>query len=457
MMALRLASLQSRVLVLVLALVSAIWLAVAAVIWVEARHEIDELLDGHLAQAAALLVAQQARVDADEEDVADAPSLHKYAPQVAFQVFHEGHLSLRSTNAPSTPMADIASGFTTVQLGDGSRWRVFATTGAEADVRVYVGEQTKSRNSILWVVLRSVVVPMGLALPVLALALWWAVRQGLRPLRLVSQMLGERSPQALAPLEVSPMPSEVRPLVDALNALFVRIDRMVHAERRFTADAAHELRTPIAVIRTQAQVAQGAQDNAAERQHALQATIAGCDRASRLIDQLLTLARLEGASHADAASRLAAKPVDLSAVVRSIGAQLAPLALARQQVLELEASAPCWVQGDEVLLGVLVRNLLDNALRYSPNGAQVQLEVGQHAGQVFLCVQDSGPGLDEAQMARLGERFFRVLGAEASGSGLGWSIVKRLVDVFGAQIQVRRAWSLGGLAVRIEWPPVSAP
>lgn len=440
-------SLQSRLLALLLGLVTLVWLGAAVLTWFDARHELDELLDGHLAQAAALLVVQQSKTD-DDDGVADAPSLHKYAPKVAFQVFHEGQLVMRSANAGTTPMASTTHGFATVRLDDGAQWRVFATRGAERDVQVYVGEQTASRSTILWAVLRGMLLPLVFALPLLALAGWWAVRQGLAPLRQLSQLLGQRQPQALAPVVLADLPSEMQPLVQALNDLFARIEQMLASERRFTADAAHELRTPIAAIRAQAQVALGAGADAAQRQHALDLTLAGCDRATRLVEQLLTLARLEATSVTPGAP---ANSVDLGAVARRVAAELAPAALARQQTLELEASTPCPVAGDELLPGVLLRNLIDNALRYSPDGARIWVSVTTDAGQTVLRVEDSGAGMTAPQMARLGERFYRVLGHEQPGSGLGWSIVKRIAGVLGAQVQVARSDRLGGLGVSVRF------
>lgn len=441
-------SLQARLLIPLLGLVTVIWLGAAILTWVDAREELDDLLDGHLAQAAALLVVQQARAD-DDDGVADAPSLHKYAPQVAFQVFHQGNLVMRSANAGLSPMSPKIRGFATVRLDGGDPWRVFSTQGPESDVQVYVGEQTASRNAILWAILHSVLLPLLLALPLLALGGWWAVRQGLAPLRQLGQVLRQRQPQALKQVALADMPSEMRPMVEALNALFERIAFMVASERRFTADAAHELRTPIAGIRAQAQVAMGAGADAAQRQHALQATLAGCDRATRLVEQLLTLARLEAAPAAATASTAT---VDLSAVARRVAADLAPTALARHQTLELEALAPHAVAGDDLLVGVLVRNLIDNAMRYSPDGARIWVSVAAESGQSALRVEDSGPGMTEPEMARLGERFFRVLGHEQPGSGLGWSIVKRIGKLFGAQVQVSRSDRLGGLAVSVRWP-----
>jgi two-component system sensor histidine kinase QseC len=440
-------SLQSRLLLLLLSVLTVVWLGAAVMTWVDASHELDELLDGHLAQAAALLVVQQTRTE-DDDGVADAPSLHKYAPKVSFQVFHEGVLVMRSANVGSTPLAGTSQGFSTVVLGDKQQWRVFAARGAERDVQVFVAEQIDSRQSILWAVLRSVLLPFLFALPLLAVAVWWAVRQGLAPLRGLSRHLAGRQPQALEPLPATNLPAEMQPLVRALNGLFERIQSLIESERRFTADAAHELRTPIAAIRAQAQVALGAGPDEAQRNHALHATLAGCDRATRLVEQLLMLARLEAAP--EPAQPLA--KVNLSALAQRLAADLAPAALARHQTLALEAPEACPVAANELLLGVLVRNLLDNALRYSPDGAQVLVQVGLEDGQTVLQVKDGGPGLSEAEMAHLGERFYRVLGSGQSGSGLGWSIVKRIAEVLGARVQVSRCADLGGLKVSVRWP-----
>jgi two-component system, OmpR family, sensor histidine kinase QseC len=454
-------SLQGRLLALVLGLVVSVWLATAALTWFDVRHELDELLDGHLAQAAALLVVQQARAVSDDDDaehdghgVEDAPTLHRYAPTVAFQVFHEGRLGLRSANAPVWPMAGPAAptptrsefqpGFTTVQL-DGVAWRVFSTQGADRDVQVFVGEQVPSRAAILWAVMRSTLWPMLVALPLLALAVWWAVRRGVAPLRRLGRTLAERSPQGLTPVALAGAPSEMAPMLDALNGLFRRIEELMESERRFTADAAHELRTPIAAIRAQAQVALGEPDDASRR-HALQATLAGCDRATRLVEQLLTLARLE------ASATTAASALDLSTVVRRVVAELAPQALQKQQGIGVDAREPCPVHADATLLAVLVRNLVDNAIRYSPAQARVRVTVSKVASGVQLKVEDSGPAMSEPELKRLGERFFRVLGSGQGGSGLGWSIVRRIAAVQQARVHVSRCVDLGGLAVWVEWP-----
>ncbi|WP_298835178.1 ATP-binding protein [uncultured Piscinibacter sp.] len=441
-------SLQARVLALALATVSLVWLAAAAFTWWEARNELGELLDGHLAQAAALLIVRQVDDIEETEDDAriDAPTLHRHAPKVAFQIWHEGRLVARSANAPATPMTALRRGFASPEIA-GERWRVFAAHGDKRDVQVYVGEQLASRDSILEGLLAGLVGPMLVALPPMALLLWWAVHRGLLPLRRIGVAIAAREPKALQPIRADAagdrLPSEIAPLVEALNGLFARIAALLESERRFTADAAHELRTPIAAIRAQAQVAQGAGGDDTARAQALAATLAGCDRATRLVEQLLTLARLESAAEGPG------ETVDLAAVAREVLADLAPAALARSQSLELEAEGAQPVRGSATLLAVLLRNLADNALRYGGDGVRVVVTLAREDGRTVLRVEDSGPGLSDEQRSHLGERFFRVLGTAAPGSGLGWSIVRRIAAVHGAHVDTARSGALGGLAVRV--------
>ena len=441
-------SLQGRLLITLIGLVTGVWLVTAMLTWFDVRHELGELLDSHLAQAASLLVAQQAGELEDDDQGIDAPTLHRYAPKVAFQVFHEGRLVLRSSNASAVPMlafsGRVDDGFRTVTMG-GTSWRVFATHGQERDVQVFVAERAESRGAILWAVMRSALAPMLFALPLLALAAWWAVRRGLAPMKVLGRALAEREPQALQPIAVNGSPSEMTPMLDALNRLFERITELMASERRFTADAAHELRTPIAAIRTQAQVALAATDDAG-RSHALQGTLQGCDRATRLVEQLLTLSRLESG----AATTLVA--IDLDAVVRQVAAELAPQVLAKRQTIEVTATEAYSVEADSLLLSVLVRNLVDNAMRYSPSDAKVRITISSTDTDVQLSVDDSGPGMSEEDRNRLGERFFRVMGTGQTGSGLGWSIVQRIAQAHRGTIRVARSSSLGGLSVRVTFP-----
>lgn len=439
-------SLQARLLAALLGCVATVWLGAAVLTAFDVRHELDELFDAHLAQAAALLVVQQAgELEHDDERTLDAPSLHRYAPRAVFQVFHEGQLVLRSADAPLQPLAALglqaSPGFTNVRV-DGVAWRVFATRGGENDVLAFVGERVDAREHIVRAALWGTLWPLALALPLLALLAWWAIRRGLAPLRALGDQLARRSANALHALEQADAPAEVAPLIEALNALFARIDAMVHAERRFTADAAHELRTPIAAIRAQAQVALAESDEPTRR-HALSATLEGCDRATHLVEQLLTLSRLE------AGAAVTMHPVDLAAIARQVVGELAPRALVKQQDLGLDAAACCTLAGDETLLAILLRNLVDNALRYAGQGARINVTVRSTPRGARLSVEDSGPGLDARQVQGLGQRFQRDQAHLESGSGLGWSIVRRIADVHRLAIDVGRSQALGGLSVTL--------
>jgi two-component system sensor histidine kinase QseC len=443
-------SLQIRLTLSVLAVVVVFWLGALGLSWYEARHDLEELLDAHLEQAAALLMLQAPPVGAEPQvPVVPPTTLPRYTEIAAIQVFDHGRLVLRSDNAPPAPMFELPpgrdAGFAFVTIG-GVEWRVYSVHDPAVSRRVLVGERLKSRTDILDALLHSGAIPMLLALPLLAIAVWSAVRQAIAPMRRMDALLRERRPQALDPIALDDLPPELAPLLGALNGLLGRIQTLIDTERRFTADAAHELRTPIAAIRVQAQVALGEADDA-RRRHALTSTIAGCDRAARLVEQLLTLSRLE------ATAALPLGTVDLSALVEGIVAELAPLAEARQQRIELHAPAACAVRGDSTLLSVLVRNLVDNAIRYSPPNATIEFAVTVAAERVHLALDDSGPGISDADLQRLGERFFRVIGSGQSGSGLGWSIARRAAEAHGATLRVQRSGRLGGLRVELALTP----
>jgi two-component system sensor histidine kinase QseC len=440
-------SLQARLLTTVLALVLVAWGVAAALAWHETDEEVSELLDAHLAQTAALLRLQPLD-ELDENRLNEAPELDKHQPRVVFQLWHEDQLLARSASAPQEPLTQRRQrGFADSQVA-GKAWRVFVTQGRERDVRIVVGELRSVRREIVLASLTSTLKPMLWALPLLTLGIWWAVRGSVRPLSRLGNAVAARQPQSLAPLSTAGVPPEVLPLVTALNDLFERMARLLATEQQFTADAAHELRTPIAGIRMQAQVAQGATDPQ-ERTTALQATVQGCDRATRLVEQLLQLARLDAESAPDSGST-----TPLADMAGQVAADLQATAERRQQRLVVrEPLAPnVHIPLPEPLARVLLRNLLDNALRYSPEGAEVRLQISApNEGQAQLIVEDSGPGLTPEEQARLGERFFRALGTGQSGSGLGWSIIVRIARLHHLQVATDRSPGLGGLRVKVRW------
>lgn len=439
-------SLQEQLIRSVLAAVTVIWLLAAGATWFDARHELDELLDAHLAQSASLLLIQKFG-DFDDDDIAPLPSgAGQYPAAVMFQVFQSGKLVLKSPDAPRLAITahGAAAAYTTLTL-DGHAWRAYMTQDRARGLDVIVAERITARQEILWAVLRSSLLPMLLALPLLAAAIWWMVRRGTAPIRALSQAVVARQPEALEPIVALNVARELHPLVASMNNLFARIATLLDAERRFTADAAHELRTPIAAIRMQAQVAAGAADPV-HRQHALKATVEGCDRATRLVEQLLTLARLEANDVADQ------HRLDLRELVRQVVADQAVKSAAEQQELGFDAEQECPVRGNDMLLMVLFRNLIDNAMRYSPAAASIAVHLRHDQGGFELTIDDSGPGVAPADLPRLGERFFRVPGSGASGSGLGWSIARRIAALHGFSLTAAPSARLGGLSVSVRGP-----
>jgi two-component system sensor histidine kinase QseC len=236
-------------------------------------------------------------------------------------------------------------------------------------------------------------------------------------------------------------------MLNALNDLFKRTSELHQAEQRFTADAAHELRTPIAALRAQAQVAM-AETDPVKQQRALQNTLAGCDRASRLVDQLLTLAKLENQTSVEL------QDCHLIQIIQQCLADLAPRAIHKQQELGFDYDEKLLdqVQANPVLLAVLFRNLIDNAIRYSPSHARINISLSSQTRGLLLLIEDSGQGMDQAAISRLGERFFRVADQQENGSGLGWSIVHRIAHAHQLAIQVKPSEQLGGLAIHIHFP-----
>jgi two-component system, OmpR family, sensor kinase len=436
-------SIKRHLLILVMTAVAAVWIGTAIFVYVDARHEMDEVLDAHLAQAAGLLNALGSH-DIAEIDTEHAPALHKRARRVAFQIWEGDRLRLHSANAPDRPLAQQNSGYSNAVV-DGNRWRVFSSSLREDGVVIHVAERTDSREKLAREIAMGLLMPLLYALPLIAVLLWLAVGRGMRPLANMTREVSARAPDNLAPLAVTAPPAEIAPLVEQLNRLFHRIERSIEGERRFTADAAHELRTPVAAIKAQAQVALGANADS-ERERALNNVIAGCDRAAHLVDQLLTLARVDRVAESKPERCL----MRVTAV-QAIG-EVAPYAAAKRIELGLKEGAEAQIEGFPALLQVMLRNLLDNAVRYSPPGTTVRIAVTGMAERVEVSVTDEGPGIPEAEREQVFQRFYRVLGTGESGTGLGLSIVQRIADMHGASIALGSGDGAKGLRVTLTFP-----
>jgi two-component system sensor histidine kinase QseC len=434
-------SLKHRLLGLALTTVIVVWIGAAAFTYFDAREEFGEILDAHLTQSAELLVAQTSH-DLDEVETEHTPLLHKYSRRIVFQVWEGGSiLRLHSANAPEQPLAGREQDFSDKVI-DGHRWRVFTVWDESGGNLVHVAELTKDLDELTRDIAGNLLKPLLFSLPLLAFLLWFTVNRSLRPLDRLAGEVARREPDNLTPLDAGTAPREVLPLIERLNRLFVRIDESLQKERRFTADAAHELRTPVAGIRAQAQVARAASSDS-ERTRALDNAIVGCDRAAHLIDQLLTLARI------DTLGDETTEPCRLRSLAAEVIASLAPAALSRDVRLELMEGEEVSVRGNPVLLRILLRNLIDNAARHTPPGTSVRVDVTGNQGQISLSVSDNGPGIPPSELDKLGERFYRPLGTSASGSGLGLSIVKHIVDIHSASLQLTSPANENGLSVRV--------
>lgn len=445
-------SIRARMMAIVLSLFLLAWGVMAIWTWGAAEHEIEEVFDAQLAQASVVLLdltrAQLDDADGLRDFQADTLGLspvHRYEKKIAFQVWKNGQLWLRSASAPTAPMTR-APGYSDGEL-NGERWRFLSRNIDGGRVQIMVGERYVVRDEMIHNLNKQTVVPMLVTLPLLGVLVAWGIRQGLAPLARLTRQIRNRSSLDLQPVALREVPTEITDLVVALNSLLSRLQQAFQAERRFTADAAHELRTPLSVVRTQAQLAQRAQDVPA-RTEALQGVVDGVDRANRLVNQLLTLARVDSTPLLQGASAL-----DLSEVVETEIRNLSAMPnrdTAPPIHLQLQ---PAPVRGLRDLLSVLVRNVVQNALQYAEDANEIRVQVAPCEHGVCLTVEDDGPGIPEAQLESVQERFVRLEGNEAEGSGLGLSIVRRIAELHDAQFDLSNVQP-HGLRVTLRFPPL---
>lgn len=460
-------SLKYRLIAWLTLLTLLVWAAMSLVLYQLAARELGEVFDAQLAQSARALVAlvsstaNQDRMEHLQEvlqrlDPKELPRTHAqveageeapgaYERLFAYQILGaDGRLRLRSGTAPETPFATHTGGFSEVQAS-GQRWRLFSLADAASGLVVHVGEQAEIREELAEYTIECVSPPVLVTIAGLVLGVWWVVTLALRPLLGLVGEIKTREPQDLRPLPLEPAPAEVAPLVDALNALLLRLEGAMERERAFTGDAAHELRTPLAGLRVQAQVALRATADA-DRQGALHRIIAGVDRATHLVEQLLLLSRLDMEEALDRP-----QAVDLQAIAEQVLDDLAPLSAGRRLEVHLSSVEEAVVSGDPAQLGVLMRNLLDNAIRYGPEAADVRVELGVIAQEVILAISDRGPGIPAGRRHELFQRFHRLGEALPTGSGLGLSIVRKIVELHRAQISFTDRPG-GGLRVEVRFP-----
>ncbi|MFZ5532594.1 MAG: ATP-binding protein [Pseudomonadota bacterium] len=404
----------------------------------DAYHETEEIFDAHLAQYARIVH----NLLADALPQADQPILvwrapletrgvgHSYERKLNFQVWRGDRLAARSAAADAQrPYAPLRAGYQNAR-GNGSDWRVFTLPDPDHGLMIQVAERGDVRGEMAEMIARRTLSKNLALIPLTAVLVAWLVSQGLAPLKALVADIAARRPDRLDPLPFDGLPRELRPIIVAINELMARLAQALAQERRFTSDAAHELRTPLALVRLQIEGLALADE--AGRQIAHQRLLKGIDRLSRTVSQMLLLARLE-----QAADRMPMTPVDLKALLEASVAELAPAAVAKDQDLSLAVPAEACVLGhaQAEALAILMRNLLDNAIRYTPSGGRIGVTLDLDEAHARLAVEDSGPGVPEAMRERIWERFFRPPGMESPGSGLGLSIVRQVLELHGGVAQ----------------------
>ncbi|MDR3640379.1 MAG: ATP-binding protein [Humidesulfovibrio sp.] len=437
-------SLQFRLSVWLSVVLLAFALATGVFAFVSAYQEAIELQDEQLRQMAALINSghlpvprverREGRADHDADSDPDADVVVQFLRQPGARV------PVPASVLPGLP-ADLPDGIQTRGVGHKS-WRLFVKT-LDPDYRVAVCQQTAIRNEIAHDSALRTVLPLLILLPVLLVLVGDLTRKMLRPLKRAALELDQRPEHDLAAVVDTDLPTEVRPFVVAINRLLLRVAEAVAMQQRFVADAAHELRSPLSALSLQAERLEAADmpDQARERLVALRK---GILRSRNLIDQLLSFVRVQAAPP----SQLA--PVPVRNVFRQVLEDLLPLAEAKNIDVGVEEGGDCLVLAQGAELNILVKNLLGNAIRYTPEGGRIDLSVREAATGVVLQVVDTGPGIPEEERTRVFDPFYRVLGNAEVGSGLGLSIVRTIANRMGATIGLDYADQPTRMGLRVQ-------
>lgn len=370
-----------------------------------------------------------------------------YLDKFNFQVWtNGGKLLLHSPTAPKIPLTAEVDGFSDKVLGK-QKWRVFTAYNDKAGVRTVLAERYDTRNELGHRIAQDDLYIMLLTFPLSGLLIWIIIGRGLDSLDRVAQEVANRAPTHLEPVDLEEVPEEIKPVIDELNKLFYRLQEGFEREKRFAADAAHELRTPLAALKAQAQVALNTH-NIDEKNQALQKLIASVNRSTHIVQQLLTMSKLVPEAAINDIDE-----VNLVKLTREVLAMLAPSAVEKQIELEFEHDDnPPGFAGNATALSILIRNVVDNAIRYCKENGKVSVGVYAKEQDVILEVRDNGPGIPIELQSRVFERFFRVLGNKSPGSGLGLAIVQQISELHGGRVELCSPDTGTGLIVRVFFP-----
>lgn len=443
-------SLRGRLLRFVLVAIFLAALLQAATAYRGALQQADAMFDEHLQQMARSL---RSGIPLNSPlDEADSDDRFEVYVQIWGQ---DGTQIFRSTRSALPPRAVL--GFSDVEA-HGNRYRVYTLQTALQTVQI--AQDLDARSARARALAVRAVLPFAFLTPLLMLAVWWVISRSLAPIERARRQVAGRRADDLSPLADAGLPDEVRPLVDELNLLFGRVRTAFEAQRHFVADAAHELRSPLTALKLQAQALRRHGDAPADREAGIARLNQGIDRAIRLVEQLLVLAREEATAPPDAAAGATAA-VNLQDVVKLAVSDVLPHAHHKEIDLGVMGELPAQavdVSGQPEALRILLRNLLDNAVKYTPAAGRVDVSLAVQDGAPVLAVEDSGPGIAAEDRERVFDRFYRA-GKEAapgeaaeSGSGLGLAIVKVIAGRHGAALALGSSARLGGLKVEVRFP-----
>jgi len=429
-------SLRGRLLAFFLSLAVVCAIVLAVVTYRGVLQEADELFDYQLRQMA-LSLRDQGAISAEDSAALADPSFD-YVVQIWAS---DGTVTYSSRVSPGLPQRAVL-GFDDVEI-DGRNWRVFSTTARGRVIQV--GQPLAVRQELAAAAAWRSVAPLLIAAPLVAAAVWWLVGVSLAPLQALVSAVRARDAESLTALQVAKQPSEVAPLVDALNALLARLREAFSAQRSFIADAAHELRSPLTAVKLQLELVNRATDEATGAQ-ARKELAAGIERLRNLVEQLLTLARVEPGG-----AEMALIDTDWAESARQATADTVALAAMNEVTLEFDAPGPVMVRGDAMALRTLARNLIDNGVRSAGRNGRVHVQLASDESRALLRVDDSGPGIPAEERSRVFDRFYRRRDTETTGSGLGLAIVDAIAKRHHAQISLGES-PLGGLRVEVRIP-----
>jgi two-component system OmpR family sensor kinase len=435
-------SLRGRLLWFLLAAITIAAVAQASIAYRTALNDADQIFDYHMQQMALSLRSRVPLTSAEDAASADTPISGN--DDLVVQVWSpDGVRVFRSASHAHLPQRAVL-GFSNVRA-NGTTYRIFSIQTDNQTVQV--AQDLAVRRSMASNLALRTLGPIAVMMPILMLVVWWVVSGSLEPVARVRKQVASRQADDLSPVSEAGLPDEVRPLVQELNLLFGRVRTAFAAQQHFVADAAHELRTPLAALKLQVQSLERSDGPDAKRL-AVSRLTAGIERATRLVEQLLVLARQE-ASEAGGAPR---QNVDLAGAAKRAVADLAGVASAKQIDLGLQRADSAEVEGQPDALMILLRNLIDNAIKYTPGGGTVDVSVVAESAGVRVIVEDSGPGIPPAERERVFDRFYRVPGSDAAGSGLGLAIIKSIAERHGATLALGESKRLGGLEATVTFP-----